>query len=391
MKKIPFSPPDITDKEIDAVVEVLKSGWITSGPKTKKFEEDIAKYCETNKAVAVSSASAGLELALKAFDIKEGDEVITTPYTYTATAIVSIHRGIKPKFVDVEKDSFLIDIDKLKDAITPKTKAIYTVDIAGVPVDYDAIKEVLKAKGREDIILVSDSAHSLGAIYKGKKVGAQADIHVFSFHAVKNLTTAEGGAIAFGDNNFKGKEDLYKNFKLLSLQGQSKDALSKMKAGAWEYDIVLNGEKCNMTDMSAAIGLAQLPRYEEMLSKRKAIFDTYTRIIGKHDWAIIPFTEDDIRETSYHLYLLRIKGFKEAERNEVIKILAEKEIATNVHYKPLPMFTLYKSLGYNIEDYPNAYNQYINEISLPVYSTLTLEDAEYVANELVAAVEKVIK
>ncbi|GAA0080712.1 DegT/DnrJ/EryC1/StrS aminotransferase family protein [Clostridium sporogenes] len=391
MKKIPFSPPDITEREIDAVVEVLKSGWITSGPKTQQFENNLAEYCHTNKAVAVSSASAGLELVLKEFDIKEGDEVITTPYTYTATASVCLHRGVKPKFVDVAKDSFLIDIEKLADAITSKTKAIYTVDFAGVPVDYDAIKEVLKAKGREDIILVSDSAHSLGAIYKGKKVGGQVDFHVFSFHAVKNLTTAEGGAITFGDNSFKGREDLHKDFKLQSLHGQSKDALSKMKAGAWEYDIVTDGHKCNMTDMGSAIGLVQLTRYEEMLRKREAIFDTYTKVLAEKEWAIIPFKKDETKETSYHIYPLRIKGFKEAERNEVIKILAEKDIATNVHFKPLPMFTLYKNLGYNIEDYPNAYAQYANEISLPVYSTLSLEDAEYVAKELVAAVEKVMK
>ncbi|HDK7167782.1 TPA: DegT/DnrJ/EryC1/StrS aminotransferase family protein [Clostridium botulinum] len=391
MKKIPFSPPDITEREIEAVVEVLKSGWITSGPKTQQFENNLAEYCHTNKAVAVSSASAGLELVLKEFDIKEGDEVITTPYTYTATASVCVHRGIKPKFVDVAKDSFLIDIEKLADAITSKTKAIYTVDFAGVPVDYDAIKEVLKSKGREDIILVSDSAHSLGAIYKGKKVGGQMDFHVFSFHAVKNLTTAEGGAITFGDNNFKGKEDLHKDFKLQSLHGQSKDALSKTKAGAWEYDILTDGHKCNMTDMGSAIGLVQLTRYEEMLRKREAIFDTYTKVLQEKDWAIIPFKKDETKETSYHLYPLRIKGFGEVERNEVIKILAKKDIATNVHFKPLPMFTLYKNLGYNIEDYPNAYAQYANEISLPVYSTLSLEDAEYVAKELVAAVEKVMK
>lgn len=391
MKKIPFSPPDITQDEINAVVEVLKSGWITSGPKTKEFEENLAKYCDSNKAIALSSATAGLELILKTLDIKQGDEVITTPYTYTATSSVLVHRGIKPTYVDVKKDTFLIDIEKLKDAITPKTKAIYTVDFAGVPVDYDAIREMLKEKGREDIVLVSDSAHSLGAIYKGKKVGSQMDFHVFSFHAVKNLTTAEGGGITFDNNNFKGREDLLKDFKLESLHGQSKDALSKMKAGAWEYDIVTDGHKCNMTDMGAAIGLVQLTRYEDMLRKREAIFDTYTKVLAEKDWAIIPFKKDEIRETSYHLYPLRIKGFNEKQRSEVIKILAEKDIATNVHFKPLPMFTLYKNLGYKIEDYPNAYAQFCNEISLPVYSTLTLEDAEYVAKELVKAVEKVMK
>lgn len=391
MKKIPFSPPDITQDEINAVVEVLKSGWITSGPKTKEFEENLAKYCDSNKAIALSSATAGLELILKTLDIKQGDEVITTPYTYTATSSVLVHRGIKPTYVDVKKDTFLIDIEKLKDAITPKTKAIYTVDFAGVPVDYDAIREMLKEKGREDIVLVSDSAHSLGAIYKGKKVGSQMDFHVFSFHAVKNLTTAEGGGITFDNNNFKGRKDLLKDFKLESLHGQSKDALSKMKAGAWEYDIVTDGHKCNMTDMGAAIGLVQLTRYEDMLRKREAIFDTYTKVLVEKDWAIIPFKKDEIRETSYHLYPLRIKGFNEKQRSEVIKILAEKDIATNVHFKPLPMFTLYKNLGYKIEDYPNAYAQFCNEISLPVYSTLTLEDAEYVAKELVKAVEKVMK
>lgn len=388
-KKIPFSPPDITQAEIDAVVEVLKSGWITSGPKTAEFEIKLAEYLETSKAVALNSATAGLELVLKVFDIKEGDEVITTPYTYTATASVCLHRGIKPTFVDVKKDTFLIDIDKLAEAITPKTKAIYTVDIAGVPVDYDAVRAILKAKNREDIIFVSDSSHSFGAKYKGKRVGGQADFHIFSFHAVKNFTTAEGGALSFGNNNFKGREDLYKEFKLASLHGQSKDALSKMKAGAWQYDIVTDGYKCNLTDMASAIGLVQLARYEEMLVKRKAIFDIYSKYLGEKDWAILPFEKEGDTVTSYHLYLLRVKDFNEEQRAEVIKILADKDIATNVHFIPLPMFTLYKNLGYKIEDYPNAYAQYANEISVPLYSLLTLEDAEYVVKELIKAVEQV--
>ncbi|MBE6044265.1 MAG: DegT/DnrJ/EryC1/StrS aminotransferase family protein [Clostridium thermopalmarium] len=390
-KKIPFSPPDITEAEINEVIEVMKSGWITSGPKVAKFEENIAKYCETNHAVAVSSATAGMELVLKCLGVGEGDEVITTPYTYASTSNVILHRGAKPVFVDVEKDSFLIDINKIGDAITEKTKAIMTVDVAGVPVDYDAIREVIKSKGREDIILLSDSAHSVGASYKGKKVGGQMDFHVFSYHAVKNLTTAEGGGITYNDNHFHGKEDLYKEFKYSSLNGQSKDALTKMQAGAWEYDIITDGLKCNMTDISAAIGLVQLERYEDMLSKRRAIFETYNRILGEKDWAILPFSKDENKETSYHLYLLRIKGFSEEQRNLVIKMLAEMDIATNVHYKPLPMFTLYKNLGYKIEDYPNAYAQYVNQITLPVYSILSLEDAEYVATELVKCVEKVLK
>ncbi|MBC2581984.1 DegT/DnrJ/EryC1/StrS aminotransferase family protein [Clostridium sp. DJ247] len=389
-KKISFSPPDITQEEIDAVVEVLKSGWITSGPKTAEFETKLAEYLETNKAVALNSATAGLELVLKVFDIKEGDEVITTPYTYTATASVSLHRGIKPIFVDVKKDSFLIDIEKIADAITPKTKAIYTVDFSGIPVDYDAIREMLKSKGREDIIFVSDSSHAFGAKYKGKRVGGQADFHIFSFHAVKNFTTAEGGAISFGNNNFFGREDLYKDFKLASLHGQSKDALSKMKAGAWQYDIVTDGYKCNLTDVASSIGLIQLTRYEDMLRKRKAIFDVYSKYLGEKPWAILPFEKEGETITSYHLYPLRIKGFTEEQRNEVIKSLADMDIATNVHFIPLPMFTLYKNLGYKIEDYPNAYAQYANEISVPLYSLLKLEDAEYVVKELIKAVEKVM-
>ncbi|WP_291632832.1 DegT/DnrJ/EryC1/StrS aminotransferase family protein [Clostridium sp.] len=390
MKNIPFSPPDITDAEKKLVMEALDSGWITTGPKTKEFEDKVAKYCDANNAVALANASAGLELILKVYNICEGDEVITTPYTYVATSNVILHRGIKPTFVDVKENSFLIDEQKLAMAITPKTKAIITVDFAGVPVDYDAIKAVLKEKNREDIIFISDSAHSFGAIYKGEKVGAQADFNVFSFHAVKNLTTAEGGAITFNDNNFKGKEDLLKEFKITSLQGQSKDALAKMKAGAWKYDVITDGMKCNMTDINAAMGLAQLQRYEGMLTKRKAIFDVYTKDLTIKPWAIIPFTKDENKETSYHLYPLRLKGFKEAQRDELIQKLADIGIATNVHFTPLPMFTLYKNLGYSIKDYPNSYNQYANEITLPVYSTLKLEDAEYVVREVIKCVEMII-
>lgn len=387
-KKIPFSPPDITREEIDEVVKVLESGWITSGPKVAEFESAMANYCNTNHALAVASATSGMELILKVFDIKKGDEIITTPYTYTSTSNIILHRGIKPTFVDVKKDSFLIDIDKIEKAITSKTKAIITVDFAGVPVDYDKVREVLKKLGREDIILISDSAHSYGASYKGKKVGGQFDFHVFSFHAVKNLTTAEGGGVTYNDNNFKGKEDLIKEFKYTSLNGQSKDALSKMKAGAWRYDVLTDGFKCNMTDMQAALGVVQMKRYESLLEKRRAIFNVYSSKLKNKDWAIIPFDKNEEMETSYHLYPLRIKGFEEEDRTSVIEELANKDIATNVHFIPLPMFTVYKNLGYKIEDYPNAYNQYKNEISVPVYSTLALEDAEYVIDELIKAVEK---
>lgn len=388
-KKIPFSPPDITQDEIDALSEVLKSGWITSGPKTAEFEKKLADYCSANYSAAVSSATCGMELLLKVFDIKDGDDVITTPYTYTSTAAVSIQRGIKPIMVDVKKNNFSIDIDKIYDAITPNTKAIFSVDFAGVPVDYDALRQVLKLKNREDILLVSDSAHALGASYKGKRVGSQLDAHVFSFHAVKNLTTAEGGAITFNNNNLFGKENLLKDLKLNSLNGQSKDALSKMKAGAWKYDIVTAGYKCNMADINAALGLVQLRRYNNMLQRRKKIFEIYSSILSQKEWAILPFKENQNMETSYHLYPLRIKELKEEQRDEIIKTLAEKGIAVNVHFIPLPMFTLYKSLGYSIKDYPNAYEQYANEITLPLYSTLLPEDAEYVVKELIKVVEKV--
>ncbi|WP_294182291.1 DegT/DnrJ/EryC1/StrS aminotransferase family protein [uncultured Clostridium sp.] len=388
-KKIPFSPPDITQAEIDSVVDVLKSGWITTGPKTAKFEQEIAEYCGSNHALAVANATSGLEILLRVFHIKKSDDVITTPYTYTSTASGAIHCGILPTFVDVKKDDFLIDPEKLYDAIKPNTKAIYSVDFAGVPVDYDAIKQVLKAKGREDILLVSDSAHAFGASYKDKKVGTQVDAHVFSFHAVKNLTTAEGGAITFNNNNLFGKNDLYKELKLMCLNGQSKDALSKTKAGAWQYDVLFPGEKCNMADINAAIGLAQLARYKNILKKRKTIFEIYTNTLKDKEWAIIPFEKNSDKTTSYHLYPLRLRDFTEEKRNRVIQILAEKDIATNVHFTPLPMFTAYKNLGYSIGNYPNAYSQYANEITLPLYSTLLPEDAEYVARELIKAVEKV--
>lgn len=391
VKPIPFSPPDISDAEINAVVDVLKSGWITSGPKVSEFEKMISEYCGVNHTVALNSASAALEIVLKVLNIGTGDEILTTPYTYTATASSILHRGIKPTFVDVKKDSFMIDIEKLHDAITPKTKAIYTVDFAGVPVDYDAVKSVLKAKGREDILLVSDSAHSFGASYKGQKVGGQFDFHCFSFHAVKNLTTSEGGALTYNNNNFHDAEDLFKTIKFTSLHGQSKDALSKMKAGAWKYDIITDGFKCNMTDILAAVGVEQLKRYDDMLKIREGIFDLYTEKLKNKDWAILPFKKDDEgTETSYHLYPLRIKGFNEDRRNMLIQELAEMGIATNVHFTPLPMFTLYKGLGYKIEDYPNAFAQYENEISLPVYSTLSLEDAERVVDEVIKITEKIL-
>ncbi|KHD38401.1 capsular biosynthesis protein [Clostridium acetobutylicum] len=391
MKKynIPFSPPDLTEKEIENVIEVLKSGWITSGPKVFEFEKKVAEYCECEKAVAVSSATSALDLIMKVLNFAPPDEIITTTYTYASTSNTICHRGIKPIFVDLEKDSFLIDINKIKDAITEKTKAIVTVDIAGIPLDYDAIRNLLKEIHREDIILISDSSHAFGATYKGRKVGCQADFHVFSFHAVKNLTTAEGGAITFNNNHFNGKEDLYKEFKYTALNGQTKDALTKSKAGGWQYDILTDGLKCNMTDIHAAIGLVQLTRYEDMLKKRAYLTEIYTAALKDRSWAIIPFTKDAEKETSYHLYPLRIKDFTELQRNEVINILAEIGIPTNVHFTPLPMFTYYKTLGYSIKDYPNAYNQYANELTLPLYSSLSVDDAKCIVNEVINAIEKV--
>ncbi|MEQ8196895.1 MAG: DegT/DnrJ/EryC1/StrS aminotransferase family protein [Clostridiaceae bacterium] len=389
-KSIPFSPPDITEAEIQAVTEVLRSGWITSGPRLAKFEKEIEKYLSVNKAVALNSATAAMELVLKAFDIKKGDEIISTPYTYTATSSVAVHRGIVPTLVDVQKGYFFMDMNKLEDAITAKTKVIMPVDLGGFPCDYDAIKSILKSKNREDIIILCDSAHSFGAKYKGERVGGQCDFHSFSFHAVKNLTTAEGGALTFNNNNFRGREDLGKEFRTISLHGQTKDALAKTKLGGWEYDIITDGFKCNMTDINAAIGLVQLSRYEEMLVKRRNIFEIYSKILGSQEWAITPQSKDNEgSESSCHLYTLRIDGFSELKRNLLIEKLAESGIGTNVHYKPLPMLTLYKNLGLDIKDYPNAFAQYENEITLPVYSKLTLEDAEYVANEVVKVVNEI--
>lgn len=389
VQKIPFSPPDITEEEISAVSEILRSGWITTGPNTALFEKELADYCGTQYAVALNSATAGMELILKVLGIGGDDEVITTPYTYAATANVLVHRGIMPTFVDVKKGSFLIDEEKIYSAITPKTKAIMTVDIAGVPVDYDAIRQILKTLGREDITLISDSAHSFGAAYKGQKVGGQMDFHVFSFHAVKNLTTAEGGAITYNDNSFKGKEDLYREFKYTSLHGQNKDALSKTQAGAWKYDILTDGFKCNMTDIMAAIGRVQLRRHEEMIRKRAEIHEVYSEILGAKEWAILPLDKNHEVATNYHLYTLRLKDFSEEQRDRVIRMLGERDIATNVHFMPLPMFTFYRNLGYRLEDYPNAHAQYANEITLPLYSKLTVDEAEYVAKELIECIEMI--
>ncbi len=396
-KTIPFSPPDITQKEIDAVCDTLKSGWITTGPKTKLFESKIASYSGAKRAICLSSATAGLELILRMFDIGEGDEVITTPFTYCATANVIIHTGATPVFVDIGKDSFNIDYSAIERKITEKTKAIITVDYGGFPCDYEEIKTVLKSEGKftpkkntlqekiERPLLIDDAAHSLGSSYKGLKIGSKdiADFTVFSFHAVKNLTTAEGGAVVFDDINDLSSEEIYRNMSLLSLHGQTKDALAKTVAGSWRYDIEIAGFKYNMTDIQASIGLAQLERFDdEILSKRERLFQIYINEFKNEADFIIPNFFDENKRNNFHLFPLRIKNFNESQRDLLIKKMAEKKIALNVHFIPLPMLSLYKNLGYDIKDFPNAFDTYQNLVTLPIYSKLSEEDALYVAREL---------
>lgn len=396
-KNIPFSPPDITDKEINEVVDTLKSGWITTGPKTKEFEKRIAKFCHTDKAVCLNSQTACQEMTLRLLGIGPGDEVITSAYTYTASASVINHIGAKIVLVDTQKDSYEMDYNKLEDAITEKTKAIIPVDIAGVMCDYDKIFTIIEKKkalftpnndiqklyGR--IIVCADAAHSFGATYKGQPSGSVADFTSFSFHAVKNLTTAEGGAVTW--KNIKGLDNewLYKQFMLISLHGQSKDALAKTKLGAWEYDIISPAYKCNMTDIMAAIGLAQLKRYPSLLKKRKKFIELYESLLNKEKIEIIKHYKPN-SNSSGHLLLTRVKEITEQERNEIIIKLAEHGISSNVHYKPLPMHTAYKNLGFNIADYPNAHNLYKNEITLPLHTLLTTKSIKYICaiyNEII--------
>lgn len=397
MKTISFSPPDIEIEEIKEVVETLKSGWITTGPRTKQFEKEIAEYCGVNKAVCLNSATACLELILRLLGVGSGDEVITTAYTYTASASPVCHIGAKLVLVDVAKDSYEMDYEKLADAITEKTKVIIPVDLGGVLCNYNKIFSIVEQRkklfhpsnnlqekyGR--IIVVADSAHAFGAkvLMNGqwKRSGSLADFTSFSFHAVKNLTTAEGGALVW--NKIDGIDDewIYNQFMYLSLHGQSKDALRKNQLGMWEYDIVTTGYKCNMTDIMAAIGLKQLERYENILKRRKEIINKYDMKLKSLDLQIL----DHYSKNSYssgHLYLTRIKGIDESERNAIIKKLAEFGIATNVHYKPLPLLTAYKKMGFHIEDYINAYMQYQNEITLPLHTCLRDEEIEYIIERI---------
>ena len=387
--KIPFSPPDITELEIQEVADALRSGWITTGPKTKQFEKEIAKYVGSSSCVCLNSQTACAEMALRILGVKAGDEVITSAYTYTASASIIDHIGAKIVLIDTQTDCLEMDYSALENAITSKTKAIIPIDIAGIPCNYDKLYEIVekkkhlfnpesdiqKALGR--VAIMADNAHSFGAFSNGVKAGMLADFSSFSFHAVKNLTTAEGGAVTWKDIEGVDNADIYKKFQLLSLHGQSKDALSKTQLGAWEYDIVGTWYKCNMTDVAAAVGLKQLERYPEMLKRRK-------EIIRRYDEALKPLGVktlehySDMKESSGHLYLTRIPNISLEQRNEIIIKMAELGIATNVHYKPLPLFTAYKNLGFDIKDYPNAYNQYVNEITLPLHTRLSDEEIDYI-------------
>lgn len=397
--KIPFSPPDITDAEIAQVTEALKSGWITTGPKTKELEREVATFCGTSRAVCLNSQTACAEMTLRLLGVGEGDEVVTSAYTYTASASVVCHVGAKLVLIDTQADSLEMDYDKLAEAITEKTKVIIPVDLGGVPCDYDRIfsivkdkekmfrptNEIQRATGR--IIVMADAAHAFGAAWHDKPVGSIADFSNFSFHAVKNFTTAEGGAVTWRDIPGVDNETIYHQYQLLSLHGQSKDALAKTQLGAWEYDIVGPWYKCNMTDVVAGIGLAQMKRYSGLLSRRKEIITTY-------DAAFRPLGIETLNhytsehQSSGHLYITRVPGITLEQRNEIIIKMAEEEIVCNVHYKPLPMMTAYKNLGFDIADYPNAYQRFANEITLPLHTKLTDEEVNYIIKKYTEIVKQ---
>ena len=392
-KNIPFSPPDIGEEEINGVINTLKSGWITTGPKTKEFERRIADYCNTSRAVCLNSATACMELTLRLLGVGPGDEVITSAYTYTATCSVICHVGATPILVDVAKDSFEMDYNQLNAKITERTKVIIPIDLAGIMCDYKKIFEIVEAKkdlfkasneiqkafGR--IIVMADAAHAFGASKDNKMCGEVADFTSFSFHAVKNLTTAEGGAVVWKDIENIDNENIYEQYQLLSLHGQSKDALAKTKLGAWEYDVISPAYKCNMTDIMAGIGLAQLDKYQKLLSRRKEIIYKYNEGLKDLDVQILNHYDEN-HNSSGHLYLVRINGISGEQRNEIITEMAKKGIACNVHYKPLPLLTAYKKLGFDIKDYPNAYNQFINELTLPLHTKLSDDDINYILKKL---------
>jgi dTDP-4-amino-4,6-dideoxygalactose transaminase len=402
---IPFSPPRIDQEIIDEVVAVLKSGWITTGPKTKEFERKITAYCGNARTLCVNSATSGLEMMLRWFGVKEGDEVIIPAYTYSATGNVIIHCGATPVLAEVGPD-FNISVTAISDLITSRTKVIMPVDFGGMPCDYPAIMSMvneLKIAGKFSpssdqqemlgrIMILADAAHSFGATAAGKRSGSFADASVFSFHAVKNLTTAEGGAIALNFETPFDNDEIYNYLNILSLHGQNKDALAKMQKGNWKYDIITAGYKCNMTDISAAIGLVELNRYDsDMLVKRKSICEKYSNFFNLKEWAQIPLFINDNIESSYHLYPLRINGINELHRDQIIQNIFNRDVSVNVHFIPIPMLTFYRNMGYNIDKYPSAYDSYSREISLPVYYDLTNDQVETVCSAVSNAVEEVLK
>ena len=402
--KIPFSPPYIDESVISEVVDALRSGWITTGPKVKALEAEIAKLNESKAVLGVNSWTSGAILVLRWLGIQPGDEVIIPAYTYCATAMAVEWAGGKVVMVD-SGDDFNISVEAIRKAITPRTKAIIPVDIAGFPCDYEAIMRLVNSpeikamfvptsevqEKLQRILVVNDSAHSLGAYNNGRRSGSQTDIAIFSLHAVKNVTTAEGGAICFNMPAPFDNEQLYKDMRLMTLNCQTKDAFTKSQAGGWRYDIVGRGMKVNMADVNAAIGLAQIRQYDKLLAERKRIFNTYDEMLRQYDWAILPPSLTDTRQSSYHVYALRIKGITEQQRDDIISEISRHEVAVNVHFVPLPMLTYFRSKGYDIKDFPTAYNNYSHEISLPVYPQLDDEKVRFVAKTLIEAYQTVIE
>lgn len=395
MKKrnIPFSPPDMSEREVELVAEALRSGWITTGPKTKELERKVAEFCHTDRAVCLNSATAGMELVLRILGVGPGDEVIVPAYTYTATASVVCHVGAQVVFVDSQEESVEMDYDRLAEAITEKTKVIIPVDLGGIICDYDRIFEIVRQKSLlfhastdlqkcfNRVIVMADGAHAFGSQRKGKMCGEIADFTSFSFHAVKNFTTAEGGAVTWRSREGIDNEELYKHFQLLSLHGQNKDALAKSRAGAWEYDIIAPYYKCNMTDIMAAIGLAQFERYPEMLARRKQMIERYEEALKDFNVKTLNHYSDDHRSNG-HLFIVRFPDRDSAFRNGVINEMGERGVACNVHFKPLPMMTAYKNLGFSIDNYPNAFRLFSTSMTLPLYTRLSDEDQEYVIENL---------
>lgn len=400
---IPFSPPRIDQKIIDEVTKVLQSGWITTGPRTKQFEKEITAYCGNKSTLCLNSATAGLEIMLRWYGVKEGDEVILPAYTYSATANVVMHCGAKPVFVDVNQDDFNISLSNIEKAVTAKTKVIMPVDFGGFPCDYDSINDLVKkvadkfvaASPEQEmlgrILVLSDSAHSFGAWYKGKRAGSLTDVSVFSFHAVKNLTTAEGGAVALNLPAPFDNDAVYRSLCVKTLHGQDKDALAKTQKGNWRYDIVEAGYKCNMTDIMAVIGQVELERYDnDTLPRRKTICEQYSVALSKFDWAQLPVLKKDNIEGCYHLYPLRIKNITEVQRDAIIKEIFEYDVSVNVHFIPVPMMSFYANLGYNVHNYPVTFDNYSREISLPIFYNLDDEMVKTVINAVVKSVEKVL-